>query len=1230
MSPDKLKESSDKNKPAPAKATPPPKGAVAAKAPVTPVAPPAKVPPLYRRVDWLTFAVTTLLVFIGYYLTVAPDVTMEDSGELTAGSFYAAVPHPPGYPMWSIMTYIFGNIFRVGNFAYRVAVCSALCGALASGFLAMLVSRAGSMMVDSIPDFKDLNRNLENAIVFVAGMASGLMLAFNGYMWSQCVIVEVYPASVVSLMVACVLLLRWIYAPHQRLYIYLAWFVFGLGFTNHQTLLVATMGLEIAIVATSPRFGRDFLLWNSLIYVLGAIAILSGNVMSQFDPGFMVQAIFHIVGIGSLIGLGFLSFGLFSGSTKKDKFFDNVGIPVISLVAWAVAGLLIFLMNATVLGVLVILATFGFWIYKTAKKSDTLVMQAFLALGLWVAGAAVFFYMPITSMTNPPMNWGYPRTWDGFIHAFTRGQYEKITPTNFFSDPARMLMQLKLYVQWAYEEFNILNLCLAVIPIIFFFRLQKRERSWLMGLAGIWFCLAIILLILLNPSTDRAAQSLNKVFFASSYTGIAMYIGYGLILVAASMATQFQRFRIWAICGGIVAVTLALVNLYGIVQNYENGVEFGSSDTFFGAIKQSFAANQYGLPIHAGLILLGLAVTFTIINLVCRQKVPMSITLAIFALLPLHSIMSHWADNEERNHWFGYWFGHDMFTPPFGVYPEMTRNAVLFGGTDPGRFCPTYMIFVESMIPHDKQPAEDQKFDRRDVYIITQNALADPTYLEYIRAQYNRSTQTDTPFFQEMLRSTKEKEQNYYTNFVARTADTLLDKPLTAWGKRVEDRRRADLIYPPKEIYCPTAEDSSKAFADYMQDAQQRLMHDMQFPNEPRQIKPGEDVHPQEGGRVSVSGQVAVMSINGLLTKDIFDHNPDNEFFVEESFPLDWMYPYLSPFGVIMKINRQPVDTITDDMIKKDHDFWSKYSDRLIGNWITYDTPLKDIAAFVKKVYQQRNFTGFTGDQKFVRDDVAQKSFSKLRSSIGGIYDYRTKHSKTQEEYQKMMREADFAYKQSFAFCPYSPEAVFRYVQLLIGTGRLDDALVVADTCLTLDPNNGSVEVLDKQLHDLKNRPQQAGQTIGDLEHAYAADTNNFQAAFTLANAYIQTRQPERGFQVMDSVMNNPKADASVIMSLAQAYNQFKLYPRLEIALEKLTVLEPHSPEAWCDLSAMKAMVHKTSDALTDLSRAIDENKKRLASNPKASDIVPAILKDPRFDPLRNMPEYQQIMAGQK
>ena len=88
-----------------------------------------------------------------------------------------------------------------------------------------------------------------------------------------------------------------------------------------------------------------------------------------------------------------------------------------------------------------------------------------------------------------------------------------------------------------------------------------------------------------------------------------------------------------------------------------------------------------------------------------------------------------------------------------------------------------------------------------------------------------------------------------------------------------------------------------------MADAQRRM--------QVNQLKMGEDVKivrdPDGKDRVQVSGQVAVMNINGLLTKVIFDHNPKNEFFVEESFPLDWMYPYLTPFGVIMKINRQPL-----------------------------------------------------------------------------------------------------------------------------------------------------------------------------------------------------------------------------------------------------------------------------------------------------------------------------------
>src|SRR5215211_5074504 len=93
---------------------------------------PANVPPLFRSIDWITFGVTTLLVFVGYWLTLAPDLTLEDSGELAVASMYAGVPHPPGYPVWTIYTWFF-TLIPYGNIAWRVALSSAVAGAFSCG-----------------------------------------------------------------------------------------------------------------------------------------------------------------------------------------------------------------------------------------------------------------------------------------------------------------------------------------------------------------------------------------------------------------------------------------------------------------------------------------------------------------------------------------------------------------------------------------------------------------------------------------------------------------------------------------------------------------------------------------------------------------------------------------------------------------------------------------------------------------------------------------------------------------------------------------------------------------------------------------------------------------------------------------------------------------------------------------------------------------------------------------
>ena len=168
----------------------------------------------------------------------------------------------------------------------------------------------------------------------------------------------------------------------------------------------------------------------------------------------------------------------------------------------------------------------------------------------------------------------------------------------------------------------------------------------------------------------------------------------------------------------------------------------------------------------------------------------------------------------------------------------MARNTILFGGTDPGRFCPTYIIFCESFIPHYCQPKQDQKFDRRDVYIITQNALADGTYLDYLRAQYfpsrliRRSSASCSSYRRRPGRRWHTEQSwppdgggsgavwrfqgsaDAWKRFVNMLNYTL-DVPFTKWGAYVEKYRRAEGVYPPKEIYIPSPEDSQNCFQSY-------------------------------------------------------------------------------------------------------------------------------------------------------------------------------------------------------------------------------------------------------------------------------------------------------------------------------------------------------------------------------------------------------------------------------
>lgn len=1221
--------------------------------PVIPKPPPGRVaaplvptpPPLFRRTDWVTFILVTLLTMAGYLYTIAPDLTLEDSGELAVASMYAGVPHPPGYPVWTLYTYAFTKLLPFSNIAWRVSVSSAFAAAVACGLCALLVSRGSSMILEGIAWFKDIDRRWESALCMVSGFVAGALLGYNGFIWSQAVIVEVYTLAILSFMGVLACLFRWMYAPKQLRYLYWSFFWMGISICNHQTLVVALIGMLVAIIVADQALGRDLAWGGTAVWLVGAsMGILKDN------PA--VSLIFHFVGIGC--------------------------------------------------------AAAAIWL-----TMQTRAIMTHWKTGLWIGlavavGSSFYLYMPLSSMTNPPLNWGYPRTVEGFIHAFTRGQYEKTNPT---SDVKVLAAQLVMYFQGAIEEFNIANLLIALVPFAFWSRMQKRERAWLVGLSAIYVCLAFLLLILLNPQTDKQARELVKVFFTSSHVVIAMGVGYGIALIGACLLTQYERTRYFILSGATVVAAFNLFEVYAV---------FG--DTLLVILRAAAVTS------------LVLSVLFIGLLMMWRKRVSLAPFLVLFALIPVDSILSHWSDNEQRGHLFGFWFGHDMFDPTAikddkgqSLYPEMTRDAVLFGGTDPGRFCPTYMIFCESFTkPEDRR---NPKFDRRDVALITQNALADNTYLDYIRAHYNRGAQKDPPFFQELpfVRSEKDRLLNR-TNLLTRMMKPL-DEVFLGLGDDIEKERRAGSslfkadhfvnldgfksrlqsgtapvfgylktelgaaatgdastlakalnqlmekgslydearfagvklsprvvrfakqnptthnrirlnrllleetfeglvrpslggLYPDLEVLTPTPEDSARCFQEYMNDAGRRMAQN--------QLKPGELVQQTPDGRVSVSGQVAVMSINALLCRVIFDKNPQNEFFIEESFPLDWMYPYLSPFGIIMKINREPLKSMSEEMLMKDHEFWSRYSDRFIGNWISYDTKVSEIADFAKRVYLRRDFQGFKGDPKFVRDDNAQKSFSKLRGAIGGVYAWRLRHAaNNQAERDRLLKEADFAFKQAWAYCPYSPEAVYRYVQLLAENGRIDDAVLVAETCYAFDSENLGVRDLVRNLQQMKANPGALAPPSNDLllqlEAKYRGEPTNLETAFNLASMYIQMQRATDAYGILDALLANPKADPRTVLSVAEAYRQLAQIGKVEMAMQRYTQLAAESPEAWYDLAAIQAAQGKAREAAQNLDRSFVLDAARRQKDPKARDLRGQFPSDVRFEQVRSAPEFQKF-----
>jgi hypothetical protein len=188
-------------------------------------------------------ALAVALPLLVYACTLAPGLTWShhgaDGGDLITAAHTLGVPHPPGYPTYTLLAWLFTRL-PWGNVAWRVNLLSSLCTAAAAAFIYRAVTRLSTA---------------RGAPVIVAALTAAWGYAFAPLVWSQALIAEVY--AVAGLWTA-LLLERGSAELTDRSAFFLG-LLFSLGLGVHLTLLFLA-----PLVAWAALRRRSFVLGLAL------------------------------------------------------------------------------------------------------------------------------------------------------------------------------------------------------------------------------------------------------------------------------------------------------------------------------------------------------------------------------------------------------------------------------------------------------------------------------------------------------------------------------------------------------------------------------------------------------------------------------------------------------------------------------------------------------------------------------------------------------------------------------------------------------------------------------------------------------------------------------------------------------------------------------------------------------------------------------------------------------
>ena len=282
----------------------------------------------WSRAELLCAGAVFFLALLLYSWTLAPTVTLTDSGELIVAAHGLGVAHPPGVPLWIILAH-FASLVPLGNVAQRINFSSALFAALACATVTLVVSELmiTASHLDASKRSKKAARQRKSVegpgvgslSIFAPAIGVGFLLAFSRTLWSYATIAEVYTLNALLTLIVFFLVLRWrrLIIEGRRsareqitthdTWLYAAAFVFGLAMGVHHVTVALTLP-AIAAVVYRTEGGKFFtsrrLLYAALISIGALMLVYSylplaasqSPVMNWGNPRSLQEIWWHITG----------------------------------------------------------------------------------------------------------------------------------------------------------------------------------------------------------------------------------------------------------------------------------------------------------------------------------------------------------------------------------------------------------------------------------------------------------------------------------------------------------------------------------------------------------------------------------------------------------------------------------------------------------------------------------------------------------------------------------------------------------------------------------------------------------------------------------------------------------------------------------------------------------------------------------------------------------------------